>query len=61
MWAEWGFRLKAKSTALILRDVTEGGMELSLKTRCVQAGSTGRGLKMCTVDKQERDKFTLDM
>ena len=38
MWAERGFMLKAKSTALILRGATEGGRELSLKTGCIQAG-----------------------
>lgn len=53
--------VKAKSTALILGAAIEGGLELSLKTGFIQAGSTGRGLKMCTIDKQKRDKFTLDM
>jgi hypothetical protein len=32
------FILKAKSTALILRDATEGGMELSLKTGLFRQG-----------------------
>lgn len=62
MWAEWGFIVKAKSVALILRDGTEGGIGLrssSLKTGCIQSGSTGRRLKLCTVDKKE--KFPLDV
>lgn len=62
MWAEWGFIGKVKSIALILRDGTEGGIGLRssfLKTGCIQSGSTGRRLKLCTVDKKE--KLPLDV
>ena len=62
MWAEWGFIVKAKSIALILRDGTEGGIGLRssfLKTGCILSGSRGRHLKLCKVDKKE--KFPLDV
>lgn len=62
MWAEWGFIVKDKSIALILRESTEGGIGLRssfLNTGCILSGSTGSHLKLCTVDKKE--KFPLDV